>query len=471
MNLLHDDTSDLEDELRSMLRRRTGDLSVHQPDWTDLVERPEAVVFSLHSSDDVDAAESPAATGSRLLRKGRVSASTGVVRYRPRPVFVAAAVVAVVLAGGLAVGQTREADPTNVDETPTSFTAAAPTDAAFDATEAPTVWTSGLGDPVAAVQAYLAATGVGPELGTDGLPLPDAGGVLPTVTLLENDGTIAVVEWEAVDAGVTRSGTVFLRADAVEQAGSTVTSTWGVVGAAVDGIALADISYDGQQLSFTLTKTLDVGGPVAVSVWSDGRQVAVDGGDVVRAGATSQDGVAAGASAAGDRALAGAGADERAAQAGASAGQAVDPALVHVIDLGEGADVDVPLTAAMPDASDAVVRVQQLVDGRPSSITELALDLPGTETDADADAGVAGTGPGAGADADAGAETQLPSEVGDAVGGVGDTAEDVLDGGEPIPVPGGPGLTTPSVPTTLLPPEIPTTLPTLPPPPSGVDIP
>jgi hypothetical protein len=470
MNLLHDDTNDLEGELRAMLRRRTGDLSTNQPDWTDLVERSEAVVFSLHSSDDASADDSPAAVGSRLLRKGRASASSGVVRYRPRPVFVAAAVVAVVLAGGLAVGQTRKADPTNVNEAPTSFTAAAPTDAAFDATQAPAVWASGLGDPVAAVQAYLAATGVAPELGTDGLPLPDTGGVLPTVTLLENDGTVAVVEWEALDAGVTRSGTVFLRADAVEQAGSTATSTWGVVGAAVDGIAVTDIAYDGQQLSFSLTKTLDVAGPVAVSVWSDGRQVAVDGGDVVRAGATSQDGVAAGAAAAGDRAQAGAGADDQAAMAGASAGQAVDPALVHVIDLGEGADVDVPLTAALPDASNAVVRVQQLVDGQPASITELALDLPGTETDADADAGVAGTGPGAGAGADAGAESQLPGEVGDVVDGVGDTADELLDG-DGNPLPGGPGLPTPSVPTTLLPPEIPTTLPSLPPPPPGVDLP
>lgn len=474
MNLLHDDSSDLEDELRAMLRRRAVGVGTDQPDWGDLVDRPEAVVFSLTSADRAASAESG----------GRGTAGGWGVRYRPRPVFVAAAVVAVVLAGGLAVGQTRDSGTTGVEESPASFTAAAPTDASFDASAAPTVWASELEDPVAATQAYLAAVGVGPALGADGLPVPDAG-ALPEVTLLETAGDVAIAEWTAVEAGVAHSGTVYLRADAVEQAGgtageaagqageavdgarSTATSTWGVVGAAVDGIALTDIAYDGQQLSFSITSTADAAEPVAVSVWSDGQQVAADGGDVVQAGAMADDGLGAGATGAGDQAAASARADEESAAAGAAAGQAVDPSLVHVIDLGDAGEV--PLTADMPDASSAVVRVQQLADGQVTSVSEVAVDLPGTGTAAGTDVAGSGNGAGAGADAGAGAETQLPDELGDTAGEVRDTAEGLVEGGEPAPLPGDdPESAPPSVPTTLLPPDTPTTLPTLPAPGDGL---
>lgn len=447
MNLLHDDdTTNLEDELRAVLRRRSAGLDLDQPDWQELIEQPDSTVYSLPTDD------------------ARSGEETRVWRHRPKPVFIAAAAVAVVLAGGLAVERTTADDPTELTEAPASFSAAAPTDADFDARSAPSVWTSDLDDPEAATAAYLAATGVAPELAelATSPDLPDTPG-LPTISLLENSDGLAVVEWSALDGEVSRTGTVYLRTSVVEEAESTVRSTWSVVGSAVDSVALADVAYDGSQLSFTVTKTADVGGPLAVSVWSNGEQVAVDG-DAVRAGAGSNgEAVGAGAATADD-----------AVSAGAAAEPQVDSTSAQVVDIADAAGSHVPLTAVVDEASNVVIRVQQLVGGVPESVTEMAVTLPGADgtagtdvagaadAEADVDASTGDAGAEAGADAAADAEADVDASAGDAAGDVlddaGDAVDDVVDGTE-VPLPGGGEVTTPSIPTTLPDLTVPTTAP------------
>jgi hypothetical protein len=437
MNTLQDGTSDLEGELRALLRRRSAELRPDPPDWRDLIERPQAVVVSLPTSGGKG-------SGREDLRPWR---------QRPKPVFIAAAVVAVVLAGGVAVNRQAGSDSANLAEAPASFTAAVPGDDDFDARTAPGVYTSDLADPVEAARAYLASAGVGASL--PGTPATDP----LTVELLDNADGIATVEWSLVEASVTRTGTILLRTSPVEQATSTVESVWSVVGSTVDGIVLADVTYEDGQLAFTVTKTADIAGPLAVSLWSNGEQVAVDG-DAVQAGAGSDgDSLAAGAATEDGSATAGAAADRDGADATATA----DPGIGQIVDIGDESGASVPLTATVADASTAIVRVHQLVDGQPTSITEMAVALPGSDTSADAGAaGSADGGAEVDVDADAGPTTSVPAPLDD----VQDTAEDVVDGTR-VPLPGGHDVTTPSIPTTLPDVPVPTTLPDLPALPGG----
>jgi hypothetical protein len=287
----------------------------------------------------------------------------------------------------------------------------------------------------------------------------------PTLELLSNEDGVATVGWSAVDGSVTRNGTVYLRTSPVEQAQSTAASTWSVVGSTVEGVVLTDVGYENGQLSFTVTKTADAAGPLAVSVWSNGQQVAVDG-DAVQAGAAaSESGAGAGAATDDGSVSAGAGASGSGAGAGAVAEPGAGPA-GQLVDIADSAGSSVPLTAAVEEASTAVVRVQQLVDGQPASVTEMAVALPGSDVAADADAGVSGSGSADSDDidadvtGDAGASSSTPG--GAAVDDVEDEVGDVLEGGTTIPLPGGEDVTTPSVPTTLppVPSSVPSSVPT-----------
>lgn len=450
MTVLHnDDPTGVESELRDLLQRRSAGLVVDQPDWQELIERPRTVVFAL----DGRAGKSGKA-GSGGDAAGRDASPW---RQRPKPVFIAAAAVAVVLAGGVAAkSATSPSGTTDLAESPAAFSVAAPTDAEFDAHTAPAVYASDLADPVAAAQAYLASTGV-TAVGPSTVATPEA----PTLELLSNEDGVATVGWSAVDGSVTRNGTVYLRTSPVEQAQSTAASTWSVVGSTVEGVVLTDVGYENGQLSFTVTKTADVAGPLAVSVWSNGQQVAVDG-DAVQAGAAaSESGAGAGAATDDGSVSAGAGASG----SGAGAGAVADPA-GQLVDIADSAGSSVPLTAPVEEASTAVVRVQQLVDGQPASVTEMAVALPGSDVAAGADAGVSGSGSAgsddidAGVTGDAGASSSTPG--GAAVDDVEDEVGDVLEGGTTIPLPGGEEVTTPSVPTTLppVPSSVPSSVPT-----------
>lgn len=439
MTVLHnDDPTGVESELRDLLQRRSAGLVVDQPDWQELIERPRTVVFALdgRASKGGDAA-------------GRDASPW---RQRPKPVFIAAAAIAVVLAGGVAAkSTTSSSEPTNLSESPAAFSAAAPSDADFDAHTAPAVYASDLADPVAAAQAYLASTGV-TAVGPSTVATPEA----PTLELLSNEDGVATVAWSAVDGSVTRNGTIYLRTSPVEQAQSTATSTWSVVGSTVEGVVLTDVGYENGQLSFSVTKTDDIAGPLAVSVWSNGQQVAVDG-DAVQAGAVASDsGAGAGAGTDDGSVDAGAGASG----SGVAAGAVADPA-GQLVDIADSAGSSVPLTAAVEEASTVIVRVQQLVDGRPSSITEMALALPGSDAAADADVSGSGSADSdanvdAGVTGDAGASSSTSG--GNPVDDVEDEVGDVLEGGTTIPLPDGNDVTTPSVPTTL--PSVPSSVPT-----------
>jgi hypothetical protein len=444
MTVMHNnDPTDIESELRDLMQRRSAGLVVDQPEWQELIERPRTVVFALDG-------QARHAAGKGGDAAGRDASPW---RQRPKPVFIAAAVIAVVLAGGVAAKSATSSDPTNLSESPAAFTAAAPTDANFDAHTAPAVYASDSTDPVEAAQAYLASTGV-TAAGPPTVATPEA----PTLELLSDADGIATVGWSAVDGSVTRNGTVYLRTSPVEQAQSTAASTWSVVGSSVEGVALTDVGYENGQLSFTVTKTADAAGPLAVSVWSNGQQVAVDG-DAVEAGAVaSESGAGAGAATEDGSVSAGAGASG----SGAGAGAAADAA-GQLVDIADSAGSSVPLTAAVEEASTAVVRVQQIVDGAPASVTEMGVALPGSDAAAGATAGASGSGSGSGADVDAGvsgdADASTSTEGGDPLGQVEEEVDDALDG-TTIPVPGGGEVTTPPVPTTLppVPSSVPTTL-------------
>jgi hypothetical protein len=454
MSVLHnEDSLDVETELRDLLRSRSAGLVLDPPEWQDLIEQPRTVVFAL------DRAGKGGKGGDAAGR------DASPWRQRPKPVFIAAAAVAVVLAGGVAAKSVTSSDSSTLGESPAAFSAAAPSEADFDAHTAPAVYASDVTDPVAAAQAYLASTGV-----AGAAPSTPVTPQAPTFELLSNEDGVATVSWSAVEGTVTRNGTVYLRTAPVEQAESTVASTWSVVGSTVDGVVLTDVAYSDGQLTFNVTKTADVAGPLAVSVWSNGQQVAVDGDAVQAAAGAAEDGAGAGAATEDGSVNAGAGASGDGAGAGANA----DPA-GQLVDLANQAGSSAPLSAAVAEASTTLVRVQQLVDGQPASVTEMAVALPGAdgdvaadvsgaaESDAGVDAGVsgdAGAGAGAGgsgganADAGAGGSTSTDGPLSDA----GAAVDDVLEGGTTIPLPGGHEATTPSVPTTLPPLPTPTTV-------------
>ena len=255
------------------------------------------------------------------------------------------------------------------------------------------MWASGLDDPVAAAQAYLAATGV---TSGSGLPAPVA------AALRERDDTAAVVEWSAVDGTQTWGGTVFLRR--LRDASHAVADgTWAVVGSASDEVALQDVRYDGEHLSFTIASTSDLAGLVDVAVWAEGRPASAAGGAVAQAGS--------GAAPAGE-----------------------------LIEIGKGARQ--PVTVVVQAGVTAIVQVQHVVEGQLHSVTELAVVLPGPDTEAKA--GESGS---ASVDADATVDERSPGADRTPANGATPVLPD-------LPRPGLPGdrdQTIPTLPTIELP--------------------
>lgn len=362
MRLVHDADQELfAEEVEAALREFARGVAPDQPGWHQLVERSGTPVTPLRSAS---------------LRGGVGS------RWFPpsaRPSLVAAAVIAAVLAGALLVNRTPDATP--LEHAPASISAAAPTDASFDATTAPAVWFSETDDPVGAAQSYLESAGVpsAPAPGAPSAPaLPAAPGVppppgapalpsgpgapasptAPKLTLVDVGDGVAVVEWSVAGETYTSAGTVILRASA--DAGERV---WSVVGSGSDDVALDDISYDGEHLSFAVTRMSELGGPVGIGVWADGRPLPLDDGLPVP-------------DAAGD---AGGPAGHAAAPAGAVVGQPVD--------LGAQPGSSQPVTVAIDGGALALLRVHNIVDGRVASVTEMAIDLTGAGAGG---AGVAG---------------------------------------------------------------------------------
>ncbi|HET8619153.1 MAG TPA: hypothetical protein VFM27_09355, partial [Acidimicrobiales bacterium] len=280
-----------------------------------------------------------------------------------------------------------------------TIAAVSPSDPSFDASAAAAVWASGVDEPVAATLAYLAAMGV-----------PVDAAAPPTAVLRGTSGSTAVVDW-ALPGGRGATGTVYLRSTAV--AGTA--PTWTVVGASASDVALADVRYDGDQLSFTVARTADGAGQVAVGVWVDGQPVSL-GGDAV-------------------------------AQAGAG-----DVSLGELVDLGTAAAAHD--TLRLPAGADDIVtlRVVHVVDGMVRSLTQMAVALP----DADPALAAAGVPP---VVAGGGRAT---GQAGAGAGGTGGSAGAEAGGSGGVEVV--PGVTLPPLPLPPLPPLPPT--PTLPPAPA-----
>jgi hypothetical protein len=357
MNLLHDnDRSDLEDGVRTMLHRLAADATERPPAWEDLVEGDRAVVVPIGVSESI--------TEIRDRRPGR--------SRRPVVSLAAAAVVLLGVAGVTLVDRPGPA----ADEAPAAATISAisPGDPAFDAGAAAAFWATGTGEPVAAAQAYIEATGVQVDAAAP-----------PALVLRTATEATAVVDWSVPDAP-DAGGTVYLRSASVP-GGPPV---WAVVGASAPGVALAEVQYDGDDLSFTVARTSAEAEQVAVSVWVDGHPVSLGGEAVARAGAA-------------------------------------DVSLGELVDI--GAAVDAHDTLALPvDADDVVtLRVVHVLDGLVRSVTQMAVALPDAEpevavaaeapaVDAGAEAtGQADVGPDG---ASATAEAEVDAEAGDGSGGV-----------------------------------------------------
>jgi hypothetical protein len=399
MNLLHDnDRPDLEDGVRTMLHRLAADVSEHPPAWDDLIERPEAVVLPLGVSESI--------TEVRDRRR--------TARHRsPRLSLAAAAVVAVAVAGALVVDRTSS-EPTAAPAAET-ISAIAPGDPSFDAGAAAAVWATGLDDPVLAATAYLGAMGVQTDAA-----------VPPLVVLRASTDGTAVVEWSLPAAAGGSGGTVYLRSASL--AGGP--PTWTVVGAAASEVALADVRYDGAELSFTVAGTAVDAGQLAVSVWVDGQPVSL-GGDAV-------------------------------AQAGAG-----HVSLGELVDIGAGAGVDADGVLQLPVEADDIVtlRVAHVVDGTVRTLAQMAVALP------DADAALAA---GAGSPAvDAGGPVTGQVHAGvDATAGSGSAGAGATGSAGIEVVPGVTVPTLPALPELLPLPTLPleggVPVPTLPAPPTTV---
>jgi hypothetical protein len=390
MSLLHDDRPALEDGVRTMLHRLAADVGDRQPAWEDVLARNEAVVVPLGVPESITEA------GGRRAGRAR----------RPRLSLAAAAVLVLAVAGAVVVDRTgRERTEDPAAET---ISAVSPGDPAFDAEAAAAVWATGVDDPVAATVAYLGAMGVP----TDTAP--------PAAVLRTTDGTTAVVDWSlpaAAGGAGGAGGTVYLRSAPVADG----LPTWTVVGAAAPGVALADVRYDGAELSFTVARTSAEAGQLAVGVWIDGYPLPL-GGDAV---------------------------------AGAGAGNV---SLGELLDLGSAADAQD--TLRLPAEPDDIVtlRVVKVVDGTVRSLNQMAVALPdadpaaaagGTpstggrgEATGQADAATGGASGSAGAGAEAGAGTAGP-DAADLLPGATVPAPPELP---PLPLPAVPGAPAPTVP-------------------------
>ena len=273
-------------------------------------------------------------------------------------------------------------------------------------TAAAAVWATGVGDPAAATMAYLAAMRV---------PMDPA--APPALVLSTTTDTTAAVDWSLPRAPGGASGTVYLRA--ASAAGAP--PTWTVVGAAASDVALADVRYDGSELSFTVARSSGDAEQLAVGVWVDGQPVSLGGDAVAQAGA-----------------------------AGVSLGE--------LLELGSAPDAHD--TLRLPVEADDIVtlRVVHVVDGTVQAVTQMAVALP------DADPVLAAMGPppvDAGGDAAAavaggvdGAAGTADAEAGGS-GGVDIVPDDLVPTLPELPalpalptIPGAPTLPTP--PTTAL---------------------
>lgn len=397
MTLLHDDRPALEDGVRTMLHRLAADVGDRQPAWEDLLARHEAVVVPLGVPDAI--------TEARDRRPGRAR--------RPRLGLAAAAVLVLAVAGVLVVDRTgREHTDGAAAET---ISAVSPGDPSFDAEVAAAVWATGIDDPLAATVAYLGAMGVP----TDAAP--------PAVVLRTTDGTTAVVDWSlpawAGGAGGA-GGTVYLRSAPV--AGGL--PTWTVVGASTPDVALADVRYDGAELSFTVARTSAGAGHLAVGVWVDGHPVSLGGEAVARAGAGNV-------------------------------------SLGELLDLGTAADARDRLRLPVEPDDIVTLGVVQVVDGTVRSLAQMAMALPdadpaapaggtpfagaGAEATGQADAATGGASGSAGAGAGAGAGTAGQDDADLLPGATVPTAPEL----PPLPLPpvhGVPAPTLPGPPATAL---------------------
>ncbi len=394
MTLLHDNhRPDLEDGVRTMLHRLAADVRERPPAWEDLIARPEPAGSHLGIV--------PTGTASTEGRERRGSRA-----HRPRRAMATAAagVLLLALAGAVLVGRT-DTVPTASPATDTIVTIS-PGEAAFDASAAAAVWATGIDDPVAATTAYLAAMGV---------PMDPAAPL--AVELSSTTDTTAAVDWSLTGAPGGASGTVYLRSTSTAGA----PPTWTVVGAAASDVALADVRYDGSELSFTVARSSGDAEQLAVGVWVDGQPVSLGGDAVAQAGA-----------------------------AGVSLGE--------LLELGSAPDAHD--TLRLPVEADDIVtlRVVHVVDGTVQAVTQMAVALP------DADPVLAAMGPppvDAGGDAAAavaggvdGAAGTADAEAGGS-GGVDIVPDDLVPTLPELPalpalptIPGAPTLPTP--PTTAL---------------------
>jgi hypothetical protein len=397
MTLLHDnDRPDLENGVRTMLHRLAADVRERPPAWEDLIARPEPAGSYL----GVVPGAGTSSSERRERRRGRAR------RPRTGVATAAAGVLLLALAGAVVVGRTG-GEPTGSPATET-IVAISPGDAGFDASAAAAVWATGIDDPAAATMAYLAAMGV---------PMDPA--APPALVLTTTTDTTAAVDWSLPGAPGGASGTVYLRAASAGGA----PPTWTVAGAAASDVALADVRYDGSELSFTVARSSADAEQLAVGVWVDGHPVSL-GGDAV-------------------------------AQAGAG-----DVSLGELLELGSAADAHD--TLRLPVEADDIVtlRVVHVVDGTVRSVTQMAVALP------DADPVLAAAGPppvDAGGEATSTVEGDVDGASGTAEAGAGGSGgvdlvpDDVvptlpeLPGLPALPtVPGIPAPTLPTPPTTAL---------------------
>jgi hypothetical protein len=252
MTLLHsDDRPELDAGVRATLHRLAARVDAHPPAWEELIERHEAVVVPLASSQPY--------AEVRKWPSGRVR--------RPRLGLVAATVLVLALAAALVVDRIGSV-PT---ERPAAqvISAVSPGDPSFDAATAAAVWATGSPDPVTGTLAYLRAMGV-----------PADATASPAAALRSTTGPTAVVDWSLPGAPGSSRGSVFLRSTSV--AGGP--PIWTVVGAAASDVALTDVRYDGSELSFTVARTSAAAVQLAVGAWVDGRPVSLGAEPVVQAG-------------------------------------------------------------------------------------------------------------------------------------------------------------------------------------------
>jgi hypothetical protein len=326
-------------------------------------------------------------------------------------------IVAVALAGALFV--TRPGTGGGGSDALAPISVLSPTEAGFDASTAAAVWSSGIDDPVVAATTYLDTIGVATATAA-------AASDAATPVLREVDGATAIVDWTTTGASA-QAGTVYLRAATTEPA----VGDWVVVGALSDAAAVGDISYDGEELSFTVSRTSALADAMTVSVWADGQLVSLGGQAVARTGAPGM-------------------------------------SLGELLDIGAGAGASQVVALALDAASTITIRVEHVADGLVRSVTEVVLALPGADpalvagvagAAADAGAGAGATASSSGAAVSSGTDATAGDSSATATGEAGVTLPTLPPLPLPtLPVPPLPELPAPSVPGLPAPEEPPSTI-------------